>query len=292
VVKKILVIGSGGKLGPYLLKKLGSRAVGTNRKATSQGLTFDLLTQRIGDVLVDPENFSHAIILAGITLVDEVAADPKKAREINVGATWILINDLIDIGIIPIFTSSDAVLGIGKGPFNENAAVKPLQKYGQFKHEIEKRILERPENWLVLRLSKVYDFEIDSKNFFLSQLCHKIIAGGSITIATDLQFSPIFSEDFAMAVESAIDQKLTGLYHLGGPESVTYLDVANYLINELVKIRTLNVKLDPKSINEISPLEVRQTDIRMNSDKIMNTLDLQFKTVAESCRLFIDTHFK
>jgi dTDP-4-dehydrorhamnose reductase len=290
-MRKIAIIGAGGSVGPHLMKKFGSRAVGTYRKPTPEGLFFDLLTQRIGDVIVEPNKFSHAIILASMTNLNEVVANPEKAHSINIEATWNLVKDLITLGITPVFTSSDGVLGVGNGPFKENAAIDPKIKLGTLKHEIEKRFFGLSEEWLILRLSKVYSLGFNDGNL-IAKLCHNIIEGGSIPIAKDLIYSPIFSEDLATAIESAIDHKLTGLYHLGGPEPVTYLDVANYLIVNLGEKRTQNVKLEPRGINELSTLEVRPTDISMDSDKIMAALNLQFQTVEKSCRLFVDTHFK
>ena len=62
---------------------------------------------------------------------------PESARAVNVDATSRVIDRLVQWGIVPVFTSSDAVFGEGRGSFGEDDIAEPCVEYGRQKLEIE-----------------------------------------------------------------------------------------------------------------------------------------------------------
>lgn len=280
-MKKVLVIGANGNIGRRLVEHFGDRAIGCYRTQVTNGLVLDITKNRIHDCLEAPETVSHAIIVAGITNPALIVDDPEKARAVNVDATWRLIEDLADLGIVPIFTSSDALLGLGSGPFTEKDPVRPETLYGQMKWDVEKRLLSMSSETLVLRLPRIYGLTIDDGTL-ITGLFEKIRQGGKVSVATDQRFSPLYVGDLAVAIEKAIRSQLNGLYNLGGDEVVTHEDIAEKICDAMSKHRSVDAEIDRKGINDFVSYETRPLDISMNSSKIKDALDLSFLNISDA----------
>jgi len=290
-MKKVLVIGAAGKVGKFIMQHLGDQAIGCYRRDVENGIQLDLETDRIYERLPNPEAISHAIILAGIVNPAEIVADPAKAREINVDATWQLVEDLMELNITPIFTSSDALLGPGSGPFSETDPVDPTVLYGILKLEIERQFLQISKNWLVLRLSRIYGIAVGDGSF-ITNLYAKIIAGGKVPVAADQLFTPLYGGDLGPALGKAINSNLTGVYHLGGDEAVTHADIAELIYGEISKHRPLEISFERKSINDFVSYETRPTDISMNSSKIKKALNLSFMGLSDAAQRIVQAGLK
>lgn len=283
----LMVIGAGGRVGRHLIKALNPGSIGTHRTATEGFVRFDLAEDDLADVMARPEGVTHAVIVAGIVNPEAIVADPERARRINIEGTIRLIDRLERWGITPVFTSSDAVLGLGRGPFTEMAPKKPLTLYGQMKQVVEDDLAGREGDWLVLRLSRVYGMDAEDGTLITS-LLQRLLGGGTVAVAHDQLFAPIYIGDVVSAIKAAAERRLTGLYHLGGPQVVTHFAVANSLMREVRQRRPLEVTLEPRTINSFVGYEKRPTDIAMDSTRIRHELGLNFMNVDTAVRLIVD----
>ena len=86
VKKKILLLGASGFIGRQLFNKLGvANTIGTYRtKPFEHGVFFDSLNTKLCDVINNPEQISHAIILLGIVRPDVCAQNENQSQQINV----------------------------------------------------------------------------------------------------------------------------------------------------------------------------------------------------------------
>lgn len=280
----ILVIGAGGRIGKKLMASLGNRAIGVYRSPASGWPGFDLATQDLADVMVRPEGVTHAIILAGVANPEIIMANPSGAFAINVEKTVALTDRLLNWGIIPIFISSDAVLGLEEKCHSESAPVRPQTLYGQMKRQVEEALSTRAGDWLILRLPRVYGLEINDETLITS-LFKSLMTGGVVSVACDQRFSPIYKNDMAQAIEAAVDRRLTGLYHLGGPQAVTHFQVAELLLAEINQRHPGQAVIKRCSINDFLSYEVRPLNMVMDSSKITAALGLKFITIEHACRV-------
>jgi dTDP-4-dehydrorhamnose reductase len=278
---KILILGANGNIGRLLVKYFSGRAIGCYRTNETDGIQFDLLKDKISEVLPSGCFISHAIILAGITSPAKIVADPSSAWSVNVGATWKLIEDLIELKIKPIFTSSDAVLGFGKGPFNEHSKVSPETLYGQFKWAIEQKLLNSSSDHLIYRLPRIYGVTIGDGTL-ITQLFEQMASKREVFVSGDQVFSPLYGHDLCDAIEKSLNADLNGLYHLGGEENVCHADIASMIYAELSKYQQVDCDLVIKKINDFVSYETRPLDISMNSDKIRQKLDLSPINLSEA----------
>jgi dTDP-4-dehydrorhamnose reductase len=285
-MKKLLIIGAGGNIGRHLMRYFGKHAIGCYRTETRCGIQLDIQKNRIFEPLSNPKIVSHAIILAGIVDPSVIVSNPTKAKEINVDATWQLIKDLIELEITPIFTSSDALFGPNPGPHSEEDPVDPGVLYGKLKLEIEHRLSKLSDRWLILRIPRIYGLN-RGDGTLITNLYEKILAGGKIPVASDQRFSPLYVYDLAQTIEKAIKSNLTGLFHLGGDQNVTHIDIANTIVKTLSKYQPINVKLIHKSINYFVKYEIRPLDITMNSEKIKKALDLTFLNITDAVQKIV-----
>ncbi len=282
----ILVIGAGGRVGKTLMASLGKRALGIHRRPTSGCVGFDLANQDLADVMSRPEGVTHAIILAGITSQEAIVANPSVACAINVEGTLALVDRLFDWGIVPVFISSDAVLGLSQNCSDESALVRPQTLYGQMKRQVEEALFAHAGDWLILRLSKVYGLEIGDGTLITS-LCERLLVGGEVPVAYDYKFNPIYAGDVMRAIEAVVDQRLVGLYHLGGPQAVTHLKVAELLLLEISRYLSVAATIKPCSINDFVRYETRPFNIAMDSGKITTALGLNFMSVEHACHVVV-----
>ncbi len=287
-MRDILVIGAGGRVGKRLMVSLGKRALGIYRGATPGCAGFDLATEDLADVMARPEGITHAIILAGITSPETIVANPSVARAINVGGTLALVDRLFDWGIVPVFISSDAVLGLSQNCADEFTLVRPQTLYGQMKHQVEEALFAHAGEWLIVRLSRFYGLEIGDGTLITS-LCERLLIGGEVPVACDQKFNPIYVGDMIRAIEAVVDQGLGGLYHLGGPQTVTHLEIAEMLLLKISRYRPVATTIKQSSINDFVPYEVRPCNIAMDSGKITAALGLNLMSVEDACYVVVTT---
>jgi dTDP-4-dehydrorhamnose reductase len=285
-----MVIGAKGRLGRHFMASLASDAVGTHRWGGDGLVPFDLTTGDLEQSMRRPEGVTHAVILAGMTNPEMIVSDPETAINVNVKGTLRLIDRLDDWGIVPIFMSSDAVLGFGDGPFTELAEIRPLTLYGRLKRDIECELSRRDTDWLVFRLSRIYSLETKDGSF-LTDLLGRLTSGNLVPVANDQLFSPIHVNDVVSAVQNAIARGLRGLYHLGGPDIVTHQMTAELLLKDLRCHRQVDVRLESRSINSFVDYETRPTDISMDSSRLTGELGMSFLRISEASRLLVDRLF-
>jgi len=105
------------------------------------------------DINLDAQqNYSSAVLCAGITRLDLCRRDPVGTRKINIDGNLRLARYLSDRGTHVIFLSTDKVYD-GSGKFRSpDDEVSPITEYGRQKAEVERSILKL-KNGVVLRVA-------------------------------------------------------------------------------------------------------------------------------------------
>ena len=164
-MKDVLILGSDGKLGSGLMKKLEFRARGTTRRTNllPHEIFFDFLNQESIQNLKKISDYRFVIIVAAISDPDQCYVNQKLSNYINVDSTISVLKILKEKQIKPIFISTEMVFNGNGELYSEFDKPEPILIYGTQKLEVEKFILNNFDDFMILRLSKIYSSKNNDK---------------------------------------------------------------------------------------------------------------------------------
>ena len=279
----ILVLGASSFIGRRMFTTLGSSgAIGTHKSTPVPGsVHFDATTMRLPDILPAVSDISHAVILYAETRIDICKADLNRSYQLNVDSTKRVIDDLSELGIKPVFFSSDWVFDGTKGNYLEKDTPAPTTTYGSQKLEVEQYLSNRCKDYLILRPARVFGTDPDDGSI-LSSWYQQIQGNETIRCARDQVFSPIHVDDVVKATKAVVDLDLGGVFHICNPEPCSRLEFLRTLLNCLgSKAHVIEC-----SIRDFEFLEDRPLNLAMDPKKIIDATGLDFKTIESCCKEF------
>ncbi len=150
---KIVIIGSGGRLGAALTREYRDKfdVVGFNH-AQLDLANFEQVRAKVGAL-----DFDVLINCAAFTNVDLCETQRDQAFRINAEAPRVLGEICRDKKAKLIHFSTDYVFdGEKREPYTEDDVAKPISFYGESKREGEKLVLQTDDRHLVVRVSWVF----------------------------------------------------------------------------------------------------------------------------------------
>ncbi|HHV55856.1 MAG TPA: SDR family oxidoreductase [Firmicutes bacterium] len=242
-----LVIGASGLVGSHLYRiarRSGSAVVGTYWSHPLPGLRFlDIRESDAVERLLEEFDPEVIYLPAARPNVDWVEEHPAESRLVNVEGPLQLIRLLRGSRRKLVYYSSDYVFDGEAGPYDESDVPHPINEYGRQKLAVERAIQENLDLWLILRVTVVYGWEQEGKNF--AQRALRVLrAGGTVKAPTDQLGNPTYASNLAEASRELALRGFVGLFHLAGPERVSRYEFARELarVFELNEERVLPVK--------------------------------------------------
>lgn len=287
MTRKILVLGASGFVGRQLWQRLGpARAMATyHRTAIDGGLPFDAVRMRLDDVIPNPQDISHAVLLLGDTRPDSCAVDAARSHALNVEGLQRAIDWCVARRITPLFASSEYVFDGRRGGYTEADPPSPTLTYGRQKVAVERYLAERAPRSVIFRLSKVYGTERGDGSLFTAWLDQIDRGETTIRCAADQVFSPVHVRDVVEGIIRLIEQDHQGLFHLAGPEGLSRIACLQRLLEQVGPARTAGVRVVPCSIDDIPLREPRPRDVSMKPDRLVAATGLRLTPVEEACRM-------
>lgn len=286
-MKQVLILGGSGYIGRHLYKRIGpEHATATfNNKPLPGGVFFDAVGGTLADLPINPDDFSHAVILLGHTNPDFCAKNPNISNTVNVTSIKAIIDQLNTFGIKPVFASTEVVFDGQKGGYVESDSVNPTLVYGRQKVEVEEYLKDGQNDFLILRIAKAYDSQ-PATGSLLGDWFHQAAKGGEVVrCAEDFISSAIHVDDITEAVVRLIERNATGIYHLGGPTALSRLDIFNILVDEMKSaINAVDVIIEPCSIHDFPTIEPRPLNVSMGTKKLLRDTNLVPQDMASACR--------
>lgn len=226
----VLIVGGDSLIGRNLVnpfKQQGFRVWQTTRRrervadrAVYLDLAQDRCIWRPLEVKVD-----IALLCAAITSMQKCDDHPNATGRINVTNTVALARELAASGSFVMFLSTNAVFD-GRKPFAAvDDPVNPQTEYGRQKAEAEKQLLGLGVGVAVIRLGKVLDPDMPLFQSWITDLK----AGRIIRPFSDLVFAPISLSAAASFLIKIAREKTGGIFHLSGPEDITYAEAACWI---------------------------------------------------------------
>lgn len=186
---------------------------------------------------------SCVCICAGFTWVDGCESKPAHANQMNCAGPATVAKAAKDLGIKVVWYSTDYVFdgltdgGKSAGPYSEDEPPSPLNVYGSSKLAGEAAVLAADPSALVIRTNVVFGPEAAGKNF-IYQLCRKLQARETMNVPVDQIGTPTYNRDLAAATKALVEANASGVFNVGGCESLgrlAFAEVACSALNDLRK---------------------------------------------------------
>ena len=281
---KLLVLGGSSYIGQHLIKRLLPDEY-TATYATHPfegGYELDCTNDRLSETVNDLETYCQAILLLGDTEPNSCVLHPKRSQSINVDGITRVIDDLVETGIRIVFVSSEFVFDGKQGEYVESDLASPILLYGKQNLIIERYLEKCAKDFAVLRLAKVYGGEVGDGTLFSNWL--PVIKQGTLDkCASDQRFSPIFVDDVVDALLKAVESRLQGVFHVGGPKSHSRFDCLITLLEEVQRFRKVDLQPKPCLINDFDFPEARPVDVSMKIDKFKSEVVVCPRGIKEFC---------
>ena len=228
-----LIIGASSFIGSHIYwhcKKIGREVLGTYyaHPGCSEWVPFDICKDDLWGF--SQRNLAgkplEAVILCGANAsIDKCKRDVQASHLLNVERSWKVLKQAGEMGAKAIFLSSEAVFDGEKGMYVEEDIPSPITVYGRQKLQVEQKISQELENYLIFRISRAVSSSYGEKDI-LGEFYNKIMAQEDIVCLKNQSFCLTEVEDIARVMIEAIDKDKKGLYHVSSGNYLSRYELA------------------------------------------------------------------
>jgi dTDP-4-dehydrorhamnose reductase len=229
VRKRIVIIGSAGRLGAYLADSLeaGHSVI---RLARQQ---LDLASPVSIRNALEPLEYDMAIICGALTAVDYCETHPEEAAAINAEGPGEIARISAEKGAHVTFISTDMVHdGAKNGAYSETDAPHPISVYGASKLEGERLVTEASPSNLVARVSWLFG---PGKAAFPEWIIGQACAKAEVTLPGDKIACPTSCVDLTKMLAALLfpenGHPASGVFNLCNPEPCSWRDWGQFCID-------------------------------------------------------------
>lgn len=226
---KTIIIGASGFIGRRLFQKYREAAPETIGTRFSRGgpdlKPFDICRPDLASLVPKDAEVRAVLIASAKPNIGYCEQHKEEAYAVNVQGTLALIRQAAQLGLQPIFLSTDYVFEGTSGGYGDEASTCPTTEYGRQKQAVENEIPQITDNYLILRLSKIYGTE-KGDGTLLDEIAQALAAGKEVRAATDQIFCPTHVDDLVSAIMAIQSAGLRGTLNVCAPAGVSRYAVA------------------------------------------------------------------
>lgn len=171
-----------------------------------------------------------------------------------------------------LFISSDMVFDGAAGNYDELARAMPVLPYGTHKLEAEAHVWIEHEEAIILRpalmVGESFRFQRPAYE------CDLLARGRPCALYVDEWRSPVFVDDVVRAAWDLVSLDVHGIYHLGGPERMTRL--------QLGRLLCAGYRFDPALITEARRPAERPKDLSLKSARLAELLGWAARPIGQA----------
>jgi dTDP-4-dehydrorhamnose reductase len=265
---KLVIIGSGGRLGAALLGAYRNQfgAVGFNHAE------LDLANPREIGLKLGPLEFDTLINTAAFTNVDLCEREMDRAFAINAEAPRILAEVCRDKHAKLIHFSTDYVFdGEKRKPYVEDDAARPISAYGESKRAGEKFVLQTSDQHLVIRVSWVFGPDRPS---FIDAMIKRGCEEEKIEAIADKWSTPTYTADIAELLPGIFEVE-AGVLHLTNSGECTWQEYAQHAID---CCRRLGLPVKAKTVGALKLADMKGWSARRPIYSVLSSAKYQALT--------------
>lgn len=260
----VWITGAGGLVGSYLVRTASRWAPDWDVRALTRQ-DADLTDETAVHRLWREHQPAAVIHCAAISRPAVCEQGPGLARKVNVEATALLASLASEVPLL--FFSSDQVFDGRQGRYVETDRINPINRYGETKAAAEEFVLSNPRH-TVIRLALTAGTSLTNDRSFVEDMRRSAGQGQRLTLFTDEFRSPVPAGVVARAVWELIAQKQSGLYHLGGAERLSRMEIGEALAMTYPELAS---RLQPGSVAAYHGPS-RPPDLSMRCEKLRRLL--------------------
>lgn len=276
--KKVLLLGSSGKMGIALREMLGRNYIIVGKNSAD----FDAADFKQVRSLVEQSNPNIVINTAAYIGIDPCEKDPENALRLNTLYPRVLAELSNEFGFLLVHFSTDAVFNDRKeGFYTEKDSSHPLNIYGFTKYGGDCFVQAIAKRYYIFRISVLFG-ETAKNTQFVEKMLQKIKEGQRVlNISADIIGSPSYSKDIAGQIKEMLNELPEfGLYHIANEGKASLYD----LMKEIVQNLSLDVEVKKASYKDFPFLGIKNAYTPIKSEKIAS-LRLWQDAVKEYCGL-------
>lgn len=275
-----LITGSGGQLAASFAKRLRSRSM---EFLAPDELRCDITNQTSIREIITSCQPSVIINCAAYNLVDKAEQYRERAFQVNAEGPKLLAEEARKCGAVLVHFGSDYVFdGLKQdGLYREEDPVGPLSEYGRSKLAGEQAVREvLGDRSLVFRLSWVFGA---GKQNFIAKLLEWSAAQEYLRIACDEFSAPTWTETVVDVTMKALDQGVSGLYHLTNSGYCSRYEWAKAILRR----KGIEKFIRPVSMDSFGLPAKRPKFSAMSNRTITDRLDISIPTWEEAVDRFL-----
>jgi dTDP-4-dehydrorhamnose reductase len=222
---KLLVVGTGGRLGAALARELKEYDVtGFNREELDLSKSDDLSTK------LHPMFFDVLINAAGFTNVDACETERDRAFLINAEAPGVLAKICNAKDAKLIHFSTDYIFdGEKRTLYTEEDEANPISVYGESKLIGEKNVLAAGDHHLVVRVSWVFGPDRPS---FIDAIIKRAQENEKVDAIADKFSTPTYTHDIARMLPQFFDRAVEGgILHFANAGKCSWQEYAQWALD-------------------------------------------------------------
>lgn len=283
---KILITGTNGFLGHYIIEKLIScnhfviaTSKGANRLAFAHPNfiyeEMDFTNEEMVNTTFTKHQPEYIVHAGAVSKPDDCEKDKPLADKINIDGTAILLNASKKYTAGFLFISTDFVFDGERGMYTETDAVNPVNYYGDTKVKAEELVKQYEHTWSIVRTVLVYGKPFNKRNNILTVIREKLEKGETYDVFNDQVRTPTYAEDLANGIAAMVEKNAIGIYNICGEEIYTPYEMA-IATAEFLQIDTSLIK--KITAKDFAQAAKRPLKTGLTIDKAKN--DLGYKPVS------------
>ena len=286
---RILVTGASGLLGLNFSLQVSGRyeVVGVVHQNQLTGVPFPVAQAdlsapgKLEEMLreFEPQVVLHCAALANVDACEDY---PEKAYRINAEVPGELAKLCAQQDIHFVHISTDAVFDGQEGNYLESDLPNPINTYAETKLAAEHLVAAANPNALIARVN-FYGYSIFGKRSLGEFFVNHLAAGEPVKGFTDVIFCPLQVNDLADVLLEMIEKRLSGLYHVLSPESLSKYDFGCRIAEAFGFDTTL---ISPITWADAGLKATRSPNLTLRVDKLQRDLGHSLPGLEQGIRRF------
>ncbi|NLD95018.1 MAG: SDR family oxidoreductase [Fibrobacter sp.] len=285
---KVVVTGAAGMLGSAVIDFFQD-----NYEVVATDIAKGYESERIRWVCLDLQNEVELskfistekpdviIHCAALVNVDGCEKNPAFARAIHKGTTESIVKSLAGTACKIVYISTDSVFdGQRNDPYKEQDQINPPNMYALTKAEGEE-VVKSYHKGLILR-TNIFGWSRAEKISFAEWVLKGIVSGDTLTMFTDVKYTPIHVTHLAEVIHNCIQKNLSGLYHATGSTILSKYDFAKSVAD---KFGLSSSMLIPSVVDDAGLAAKRPRNMALNNSMLQSKIDFTIPGVDKGIEL-------